>query len=351
MRKIHQIDLTNIIGLLSFSGRPFRADKGRENPMMRRILATVFACLLATAALAQPFPGKPMKLVVPYPPGGVTDILGRILGQLMGDSMGQPVVIDNRPGAGGAIGTEAIAKSAPDGYTFGLGASSTHVLNPMLYKLNYDPVKDFTPVGLIASTSLVVVVHPEMPVASLAELLAWIKTRPGQTSYGSYGNASLAHLAGELLKSMTGLDMVHVPYKGSAPLQADVMARQLTLGISDMSAVPHIKSGKLKALALTAPKRIAAFPDLPVIAETPGLAGFAAVGWFALYGPAGIPGPVVDRLHTALAAASGSPELRGKMTALGLEMTPTTPEGLAALMRSEKEKFQKVIADAKIQIQ
>jgi tripartite-type tricarboxylate transporter receptor subunit TctC len=319
--------------------------------MMRKLVAALFACLLAGALQAQPFPNKPMKLVVPYPPGGVTDILGRILGQLMGDSMGQPVVIDNRPGAGGAIGTEAIAKSAPDGYTFGLGASSTHVLNPMLYKLNYDPVKDFTPIGLIASTSLVVVVHPDMQVSSLGELLAWIKARPGQTSYGSYGNASLAHLAGELLKSMTGLDMVHVPYKGSAPLQADVMARQLTMGISDMSAVPHIRSGKLKPLALTAPKRIAAFPDLPAIAETPGLAGFGAVGWFALYGPAGIPAPVVERLYTALAAASNSAELRGKLTGLGLEMTPSTPDGLAALQRSEKDKFQKVIADAKIKVE
>ena len=320
--------------------------------MMRRIIAVVSACLLATAALAQPFPSKPMKLVVPYPPGGVTDILGRILGQLMGDSMGQPVVIDNRPGAGGAIGTEAIAKSAPDGYTIGLSTTGSHAINPHLYKkLAYDPIKDFSPIGLIASTPLVVVVHPEMQLASLSDLLAWIRARPDKTSYGSYGNASLAHLAGELLKSMTGLDMVHVPYKGSAPLQADVMAQQLTLGISDMSAMPHVKSGKLKPLALTAPKRIAAFPDIPAIAETQGLAGFGAVGWFALYGPAGLPAPVIERLHTALTAAVNSAELRGRLTALGLEITPSTPDGLLALMRSEKDKWQKVISDAKIKIQ
>jgi tripartite-type tricarboxylate transporter receptor subunit TctC len=318
---------------------------------LSRFFAALAALLIAAAALAQPFPSKPMKLVVPYPPGGVTDILGRALGQLLSDSMGQPVVIDNRPGAGGAIGSEAIARSAPDGYTFGLGASSTHVLNPLLYKLNYDPIRDFTPIGLIASTPLVVVVPPAMPVASMADLVAWIKANPGKASYGSYGNASLAHLAGELLKSMAGLDMVHIPYKGSAPLQAELMAGQITLGVSDMSAMPHVRSGRLKAIALTAPKRNPAFPEIPAIAETQGLAGFAAIGWFALYGPAGIPGPVVERLAAALTAAVNGAELRGRLTALGLDPGGSTPEGLLALMRSEREKWLKVIADAKIKVE
>ena len=193
-----------------------------------KILLGLACMAFSCVANAQAFPSKPMKLIVPYPPGGVTDILGRALGQFIGDSMGQPVIIDNRPGAGGAIGTEAIAKSAPDGYTFGLGASSTHVLNPLLYKLNYDPVKDFAPIGLAAATPLVMVVNPQTPVSTVAELLAWIKARPGKVSYGSYGNASLAHLAGELFKSMTHADMEHVPYKGSAPLQLDVMSNQLS---------------------------------------------------------------------------------------------------------------------------
>ena len=319
--------------------------------MKRFAIGTLLALLFATTALAQSFPSRSMKLVVPYPPGAVTDILGRLLGQHMGDNLGQPVIVDNRPGAGGGIGTEAIAKAAPDGYTFGLGASSTHVLNPLLYKPNYDPIKDFTPIGLIASTPMVVVVHPEMQVASLSELLAWIKARPGRTSYGSYGNASMAHLTGELLKSMTGLDMVHVPYKGSAPLQVDVMSKQLTMGISDMSAMPHVKSGKLKALALSAPKRVAAFPDIPAIAEAPGLAGFRATGWFGLYGPAGLPAQVQDRLVVALAAAVNTPELRNRITGLGLEMTPSTPDGLLALTRSEIEKWQKVIAGANIKVE
>jgi len=317
---------------------------------MRILFGLVFA-VLAGSVQAQAFPNKAMHLVVPYPPGGVTDILGRALGQTIAEQFGQPVIIDNKPGAGGAIGTEAIAKSAPDGYTFGLGASSTHVLNPLLYKLNYDPVKDFSPIGMATAVPLVMVVNPQSPISSVPELIVWIKANPGKATYGSYGNASLAHLAGELFKSMTKLDMTHVPYKGSAPLQLDVMSNQLTLGISDMSATPFIKSGKLKALGLTAPKRVAAFADVPAIGETPGLAGFEATGWFALYGPAGIPAPIVDRLNAVLTAAVKSPDLSGKLAAMGLDPVSSTPEGLAAFQRSENLKWQKVIADAKIKVE
>lgn len=323
--------------------------------MMRKLFVALSACLLSVAAQAQPvspaFPSRPMKLVVPYPPGGVTDLLGRILAQHFSDALGQPVVIDNRPGAGGGIGTDAIAKSPPDGYTFGLGASSTHVLNPLLYKVPYDPVREFTPIGLIATTPLVVVVQPQMEVATMAELLAWLKARPGKATYGSYGNASMAHLAGELLKSVTGVDMVHVPYKGSGPLQTDLMAGQITLGISDMSATPFIKSGKLKPLGLTAPRRVGAHPDIPAIAETPGLAGYEATGWFALYGPAGIPRPVLDRLAGVLASAVNGNDLRTRLIGLGLDPNLSTPDGLAALQRAERDKWQKVITDAKIKVE
>lgn len=316
-----------------------------------RVLIGIALALAAGLAQAQSFPSKPMRLVVPYPPGGVTDILGRALAQSMGDQLGQSVIVDNKPGAGGAIGTDAIAKSAPDGHTFGLGASSTHVLNPMLYKLNYDPVKDFTPIGMVSAVPLVFVVNPATPVSNLAELLAFIKANPARANYGSYGNASLAHLAGELFKSMTRVQMTHVPYKGSAPLQIDVMGNQVLLGISDMSATPHIQSGKLKPLALTAPKRVAAFPNLPTVSETPGLAGFEATGWFALYGPAGIPRPVLERLNTVLTATVNSAELRGRLAAMGLEPATSTPEALAAFQRAENQKWQKVIADAKIKVE
>ena len=317
---------------------------------MKKLLAIVVA-LTAFSVQAQTFPSKPLRLVVPYPPGGVTDILGRALGQYMGDQLGQPVVIDNKPGAGGAIGTEAIAKSAPDGYSFGLGASTTHVLNPLLQKVNYDPVKDFAPIGLATSVPLVFVVNPATPVSNVAELLGWIKANPGKAAYGSYGNGSLSHLAGELFKSMTKADMLHVPYKGSAPLQLDVMSNQVFLGISDMSATPFIKSGKLKPLALTAPKRAAAFPDVPVVAETPGLAGFEAVGWFALYAPAGVPKPIIDRLNGLLVAAINSADLKAKLAAMGLDPAPGTPEALASFQRSENQKWQKVITDAKIKVE
>ena len=316
-----------------------------------KVLIGIALALAAGLAQAQSFPSKPMRLVVPYPPGGVTDILGRALAQSMGEQLGQSVIVDNKPGAGGAIGTDAIAKSAPDGHTFGLGASSTHVLNPMLYKLNYDPVKDFTPIGMVSAVPLVFVVNPSTPVNNLAELLAFIKANPARANYGSYGNASLAHLAGELFKSMTKVDMTHVPYKGSAPLQIDVMGNQVLLGISDMSATPHIQSGKLKPLALTAPKRVAAFPNLPTASETPGLAGFEATGWFALYGPAGIPRPVLERLNAVLTATVNSAELRGRLAAMGLEPATSTPEALAAFQRAENQKWQKVIADAKIKVE
>jgi tripartite-type tricarboxylate transporter receptor subunit TctC len=317
---------------------------------MKSILVGIALAVVSSVAQAQNFPTRPMKLVVPYPPGGVTDILGRALGQFMGDQLGQPVIIDNKPGAGGAIGTAEIAKSAPDGHTFGLGASSTHVLNPMLYKLNYDPVKDFSPIGLAAAVPLVFVVHPSAPVNNLTELVAWIKANPGKANYGSYGNASLSHLAGELFKGMTKVDMTHIPYKGSAPLQIDVMGNQVFLGISDMSATPYINGGKLKPLALTAPRRVPAFPKVPTVSETAGLNGFEATGWFALYGPAGIPRPVVERLNGALNAAINSAELKARLAAMGLEPVTGTPEGLAAFQRSENQKWQKVIADAKIKI-
>ena len=323
--------------------------------MTRRIFGALFAFLLATAALAQPYPSRPLKLVVPYPPGGVTDILGRMLGQALGEPLDQPVIIDNRPGAGGALGADAVAKSAPDGYTILLGASSTHVLNPLLYKLAYDPVKDFAPVGLVAATPLVLVVGPQVPAANLGELLAWLKARPGQANFGSYGNGSASHLAGELFKSMTGVDMVHVPYKGAAPAQADLMSGQISLMFSDMSAMQHVKTGRLRALAMTSATRTNSFPEVPTVAESgpagSGLAGYEVTGWFALYLSAGTPNAAVDRLSAALTVAIGGAELRAKLAGLGLEPGTSTPEGLVALMRNDREKWQKLIVGANIKVE
>jgi tripartite-type tricarboxylate transporter receptor subunit TctC len=313
-------------------------------------MKVLIGCLLAFAAglaHAQAFPSKPLRFIVPYPPGGGTDILGRALGQLIGESVGQTVIVENRPGANGAVGSDVVAKSAPDGYTVGFAGSSTHVLNPLLYKLNYDPVKDFTPITTVATTSFVIIVKPDSELKSLGNLLAHARANPGKLSYGSFGNASAGHLAAEMFKYTAKVDMVHVPYKGSAPGQMDVMGGAIPLMFSDMSAMPHIKSGKLRALAVTGPKRLAAYPDIPTVAEA-GVPGYDAQGWFAVYAPAGVPRPVLDRLNAEFVKALANPGLRERLVGLGLEPSTTTPEGLAALMRADREKWIRLIAEAKI---
>lgn len=304
---------------------------------------------------AQSFPSRPIKLVVPYPPGGVTDMIGRLVGQAMGGILEQPVIVDNRPGAGSALGADLVVKSPPDGYTILLGASSTHVLNPLLYKLSYDPVKDFTPLGLIASTPLVLVVGSQLQSNNISDVLGWLKTHPGQANFGSYGNASASHLAGELFKSMSNVSMVHVPYKGAAPALADLMAGHISLMFSDMSAFQHVKSGRLKAIAVTSSKRIDSYSDVPTLSEVAptgsGLEGFQVAGWFALYLPASTPKVVVDKLNSALMSAMSSAEVRNKLTSLGLDPGASSPEVLSNLMRVEREKWVKVISTAKIKVE
>jgi len=315
--------------------------------------AAALACMLGMAygdLQAQPYPSRPLKLIVPYPPGGVTDILGRALAKEIAQPLGQPVLVENRPGAGGAIGTEAVARSAADGHTLLLGASSTHVLNPILYKVSYDPVKDFDPVGLVASTPLVLVVNPQVPARNVVELIAWLRRHASKASFGSYGNASASHLAGELFKAAAGVDMLHVPYKGAAPAQNELIGGQIALMFSDMSAMQHVKSGKLRALAVTSAQRSAAFPEIPTVAES-GILGFEVAGWFGLYVPAGVPRAITARLSTELAAAVKGPELHSRLLALGLDPRSSTPEELIALMQTERVKWEKVIANAKVKVE
>jgi tripartite-type tricarboxylate transporter receptor subunit TctC len=317
---------------------------------MRIRLFGILIVMFSSLVQAQAYPSKPLRFVVPYPPGGGTDILARALGIAIGESVGQTVIVENRPGANGAVGSDFVAKSPPDGYTVGFAGSSTHVLNPLLYKLNYDPVKDFTPITTIATTAFVVLVNPESEkyaYRNLGELLAYAKANPGKLSYGSFGNASAGHLAGEMFKYMAGIDMVHVPYKGSAPGQADLMAGVIPVMFSDMSGMPHVKSGRLRALAVTGSKRLSFYPDIPTVAEA-GVPGYDVQGWFAVYGPAGLARPVLDRLNAEFVKALSAPALRERLTGLGLEPATTTPEGLADLMRADREKWIKLIAEAKI---
>ena len=318
--------------------------------MTRRLSSIGILALWAAfipALEAQPYPSGAMRIVVPYAPGGGTDILGRAIAQKLNERHNVPAIVDNRAGANGTIGAAFVAKSAPDGYTVGFAGSSTHVLNPLLYKLNYDPVKDFTPITTVATTSFVIIVKPDSELKSLGNLLAQARANPGKLSYGSFGNASAGHLAGEMFKYTAKVDMVHIPYKGSAPGQMDVMGGAIPLMFSDMSAMPHVKSGKLRALAITGPKRLAAYPEIPTVAEA-GVPGYDAQGWFAVYAPAGVPRPVLDRLNAEFVKALNRPDIRERLVSLGLEPATTTPEGLAALMRTDREKWVKLIAQAGI---
>ena len=283
-------------------------------------------------------------MIVPYPPGGSADILARAIGAKVGEGLGQPVVIDNRPGAGTIIGTEATAKSAPDGYTFMLGTVSSHAINPALNpKLPFDPVKDFTPLSLVASIPFAMIVHPSVPAKSVQEFVALAKSKPGQLNYSSAGNGTSNHLAGELLKSMAGIDLVHVPYKGSAPALNDLIAGQVSLMFDlVLTAAPHIKSGAVRGLAVTGAKRSAVLPELPTVAET-GLPGYEVSAWFGIFAPAGLPQPVAKRLNAEFVKVMREPDLKQRLASLGADPLTSTPEEFSSYLRSEIDKWAKVV--------
>jgi tripartite-type tricarboxylate transporter receptor subunit TctC len=283
-------------------------------------------------------------MIVPYPPGGSADILARAIGAKVGEGLGQPVVIDNRPGAGTIIGTEATAKSAPDGYTFMLGTVSSHAINPALNaKLPFDPVKDFTPLSLVASIPFAMIVHPSVPARSVQEFVALAKAKPGQLNYSSAGNGTSNHLAGELLKSMAGIDLVHVPYKGSAPALNDLIAGQVSLMFDlVLTAAPHIKSGAVRGLAVTGTQRSAVLPELPTVAET-GLPGYEVSAWFGIFAPAGVPQAVAKRLNAEFVKVMQQPDLKQRLASLGADPLTSTPEEFSTYLRSEIDKWAKVV--------
>jgi tripartite-type tricarboxylate transporter receptor subunit TctC len=298
-------------------------------------------------ACAQTYPTKPIRLVVPFPPGGATDILARDVAQKLTEAWGQSVIVDNRPGAGGNIGSELVAKSAPDGYTLEMGTVGTHAINASLYaKMPYDHVKDFVPVILVAGVPNVLVVTPSLPANSVAELIAYAKANPGKLNFASSGNGTSIHLSGELFKVMAGVQITHIPYKGSAPALQDLLAGQVQLMFDNLPpSLPQIKAGKLRALAVTSLARAPALPDVPTLAES-GLPGFEASSWFGILAPAGTPAPIVAKINAEVAKWLSTPEAKEKLLKQGANPAGGTPEDFAKHIAAETAKWAKVVKDS-----
>lgn len=306
--------------------------------------AIVALCALGTMQLeAQPFPSKPVRIIVPSTPGDGSDILARSIGQKLTERWGQAVLVENRPGAGGVIGTEAAAKSPADGYTVIMGNAGSHAINQALYpKLSYDVVRDFAAISLIASAPNVFVVNPSVPAKTVAEFIALAKKEPGKYSFASGGNGSSAHLNGEMLKAFAGIEMTHVPYKGSSPAITDVIAGQVQLMIGNLPPIlPFIKSGKVRALGVTTTTRFAATPDVPPISET--VSGYESLAWFGLFAPAATPKEILAKWHDDVVAVLALPEIRERVAQLGFDVVGNTPEAFAAMVRGDIAKWQKVV--------
>jgi tripartite-type tricarboxylate transporter receptor subunit TctC len=318
--------------------------------LLSRLTFSTIALLAAGASLAQPvastFPAKPMRIVVTFTPGGAPDIIARILAERFTASWGQPVVVDNKPGSGGNIGADFVAKAASDGLTLVVGTVGTHSINGALYaKMPYDMVRDFAPVSLVATTPNMLVVHNEVPAKTLKDFIDLGK-REGKMSFASSGSGTSIHVSGELFKSMTGIDMVHIPYKGRAIAIPDLLGGRVTMMFDNMpSSLPLVREGKLRALGVTSLKRAAAAPEIPTLDEA-GLPGFEAVSWFAVFAPAGTPKPVVDKLQVEISRILKLPEVAKRLTDIGLEPVGSTADELAAYQRAEILKWAKVVKDS-----
>jgi len=302
--------------------------------------------IVALPVLAQSYPVKPIRLVLPCPPGGGTDVIARPLAQKLTEQLGQQVIVDNRGGAGGNIGMEFVAKSPADGYTLLFALTAQYAVNPSLYpKLPYDPVRDYAPISLLANAPYLLVVHPALPAKSVAELVALVKARPGQLSYSSSGNGSGAHLAGEMLRSLARVEIVHVPYKGAGPAMPDLIAGQVQLSfITYTAAGPHIKTGRLRALGVTTAKRSPTLPDLPAIGET--VAGYDSAVWYGFAAPAGTPPEIVSKLNTEVLRVLAAPDFRSRITLEAVSPIGSTPEEFGSFMRSEIVRWAKVVKDS-----
>jgi tripartite-type tricarboxylate transporter receptor subunit TctC len=318
--------------------------------MRARIAAVAcIASVVAGAAHAQNYPVKPVRIVVPQAPGAQSELFARMLGQKLGESLGQPVISDPRPGAGGAIGAEVAARAAPDGYTLLMATNSTHGANPALYsKLPYDPVRDFAPIALTVGMPYVLSVHPSLPVASVKQLIAFARARPGQLNYASAGNGSTHQVCGELFKSMAKLDIVHVPYKGGPPATLAAASGEVSMVFNTVGAMhPFVTGGKLRGLGVTTTTRSGKLPEVPTLSEA-GLPGFQMMSWFGLLAPAGTPRPIITRLNAETLKALATPEIKSAISATGLEAIPGSPEQFADHIRSEIARISGIVKSAGI---
>jgi tripartite-type tricarboxylate transporter receptor subunit TctC len=315
---------------------------------MRFLVALLLA--LPLQVFAQ-YPQRAIRMIVPFPPAGATDIVGRIVAQKLSERLGQPVVVENRPGAGGAIGSDIAAKSAPDGYTILMATSSTHSVGPALQKLPYDPIKDFAAITHVADVPNVLVVSPKLPVANLKEFIAYAKANPGKLNFASSGMGTIVHLNGEFFKMLTGVDIVHVPYKGTALSIPDLANGSVAMLFDSLaSAMPNIKSGTVKPLALNAPRRSHLLPDVPTLAEA-GLPAFDRYTWFGMFAPAGTPPDIVRRLQSETVAALKAPDLRERFDAVGAEPVGSTSEQFVERIRSDGVRWAEVIRKADVKVQ
>ncbi len=314
---------------------------------MRRVATLLVVLALSGAAAAQSWPAKPIRYIVPFAPGGTTDILARLIAPKLADALGQPVVVENRPGAAGALGSEMLAKSPADGYTIGGGTISSHAINATLYsKLAYDPVRDFAPITMLATQPNMLIVHPSLGVTSVAELIALLKANPNKHSFGSAGNGTSQHISGELFKAMTGVSMQHIPYKGSGPMIPDLLSGTISMAFENFAtAYPQVKGGRLKALAVTTAKRSSLVPEVPTLAES-GLDGYDISSWQALFAPAGTPKEIVGRIHSEVARTLRESETQRKIQELGADPGGMTPDALAALIKADIPRLGKIVRDS-----
>ena len=309
-----------------------------------RVLIAALLCASCTTVSSQNYPTRAARMIVPWTAGGTADLMARLASQKFSESFGQQFVVDNRPGAGGLIGTEQAAKAAPDGHTLLLATTAPNSVAPSLYaKIPFDPVKDFASISLMATTCYVLSVHPSMPVSNTRQLVALAKARPGQLTFSSPGAGTPNHLSGEMFKMLTGIDMQHVPYKGSAQAIGDVIGGQIAMSFENIVvASPFVKSGRIKALAVTSAKRAGALPSIPTIAES-GVPGFEAIGWFGVVAPAATPKEVIAKLNGELVRALATPEIKERISSLGAEVVSTTPEGLDQFNRAQIALWAKVV--------